>query len=80
MLRSSDIINIYLFYLKIFQQGLPMRQPIMTGAPTGMMPMGMVGMQPTTNQPQMIIPQQTSLPTDHQNGKNNVQLDPFGAF
>lgn len=59
---------------------MPMRQPMMAGGQTGMMPMGMMGMQGNAQQ-QFIIPQQTSLPTDHQNGKaNNVQLDPFGAF
>lgn len=59
------------------------QQPMMAGGQTGgMMPMGMMGMPGNqTAQQQFIIPQQTSLPTDHQNGKaNNVQLDPFGAF
>lgn len=53
-----------------------MRQPMMTGGQSGMMSSGMVGM---SAQQQMIIPQQ-QFPTEQQNGKNNVQLDPFGAF
>lgn len=60
------------------QQGMPMRQPINAGTQSGMMPM--VGMQSQGVQQQIIIPQQSPLPTDQQNGKNSVQLDPFGAF
>lgn len=66
------------------QQGMPIRQPMMTGTQPGMMPLGMGMVLPpnATAQQQFIIPQQTSaVSTDHQNGKaNNVQLDPFGAF
>lgn len=66
------------------QQGMPVRQPMMTGTQPGMMPMGvaMPSNATTAAQQSFIIPQQTSaVSTDHQNGKaNNVQLDPFGAF
>lgn len=55
-----------------------MRQPMISGAQSGMMPM--VGMQTQGVQQQIIIPQQSPLPTDQQNGKKSVQLDPFGAF
>lgn len=57
---------------------MPMRQQIIPGAQPGMMPM--VGMQSQGVQQQIIIPQPSPLPTDQQNGKNSVQLDPFGAF
>lgn len=69
-----------LFVSCFMQQGMPMRPQINAGGqPVGMMPI--VGMQTQAVQQQIIIPQQSPLPTDQQNGKNNsVQLDPFGAF
>lgn len=58
------------------QQGMPMRQPMMTGGQQGMMAAGMGSIQQPA--PQTMLPQ--PIAADHQNGKNNVQLDPFGAF
>lgn len=63
-----------------------MRTPMMAGSQSGMVPMGMMGMQGAVSQQQQqqqfLIPQQTApLSIEHQNGKaNNIQLDPFGAF
>lgn len=54
-----------------------MRQPMMGGAQAGMVPGAGLGSIPPSGQATM-MPQ--AIPTDHQNGKNNVQLDPFGAF
>ena len=54
-----------------------MRQPMMGAVQPGMMPTGL-GSTTQQQQQQTILTQQIS--TDHQNGKNNVQLDPFGAF
>lgn len=56
------------------QQGMPMRQPMM-GQP-GAMPSGMGSGTQQQSHPSL----QQQISTDHQNGKNNVQLDPFGAF
>lgn len=69
-MESNFLIN----FVPNLQQGMPMRQPMMSGVQPGIMASG-IG----SPQSQTILPQQIS--TEHQNGKNNnVQLDPFGAF
>lgn len=67
----------FFFSLLIFemQQG-PMRQSMMVGAQPGMVPAGLGSIQ----QPAQPTVLSQPIATDHQNGKNNVQLDPFGAF
>ena len=53
--------------------------PMVPGGQQGGMSAGMAGVQAAPQQ-SVMFPQQTQIPADHQNGKNNVQLDPFGAF